>query len=113
MMPAEVSDHRATGADGTVLHFQVQARLQGETAATELPQLAITGSQVLGLVALVLGLLLMGWLLLALARRRRCDDCGARVRRGEDWTARRVDGVRQLRCADCTLATERDPVRTG
>lgn len=105
-LPADVVDHTNAGADSTALQFQVQARMQGETTGVvpSTPDLAITGAQVAGVALLVLGLLVVGWLLVLIARRRtRCDDCGRPIRRGEDCTVHHIDGRRQVLCADCRL----------
>jgi hypothetical protein len=76
--------------------------------------LAVTGAHLLGAVLVLLGLLLIGWLLLALARRRRrCDLCGERVDRGEGWTVHHAeDGTRSVECAACArqgALDEREP----
>lgn len=120
-MPATETGQRG-GDDSTTLHFRVLAHLQGETGVDpgpvppetapvdpEHPEpepdggLAVTGSQLLGAVLLLLGLLLAGWLLLALNRRRTaCDVCGGRVDRGDRWTVHHAeDGTRTVECGDC------------
>lgn len=121
-MPATETGQRG-GDDSTTLHFRVLAHLQGETGVVPGPVppetepvdpeepaepgpdggLAVTGSQLLGAVLLLLGLLLAGWLLLALNRRRTaCDVCGGRVDRGDRWTVHHsADGSRQVECGDC------------
>ncbi len=105
-MPAEVTGYTAAESAGT-LGFHVQVRLQGDTAAPgvvapEVPDLAVTGVGILGLLALALGLAGLGWLLTMARRRRRCDDCGTRLTRGDRWTEQHVeDGTRTARCAPC------------
>lgn len=119
-MPASETGHRG-GDDSTTLHFRVLAHLQGETGVDPAPVppepvdpeepaepgpdggLAVTGSHLLGAVLLLLGLLLAGWLLLALNRRRTaCDVCGGRVDRGDRWTVHHAeDGTRTVECGDC------------
>ncbi|MEV7974137.1 hypothetical protein [Cellulomonas sp. NPDC089187] len=115
LMPVDVDGHRSDiTVDSTALHFQLQARMRGDTpsappALVALPDLAITGAQVAGAALLVVGLLLVGWLLVAVARRRRCDDCGRRIGRGEEWTVRRGgDAPRRVQCADCQPAPGSD-----
>lgn len=102
-MPAEVTGY-ADAASSGVVEFQVVVRLQGDTTPAQVPALAITGTQVLGLVALALGLAGLGWLLLALARRRHaaCDDCGTRLRGDDTWSAHQhADGTRRVQCGTC------------
>lgn len=103
-LPTEVTADMNGAAESTALDFLVRVRLQGETAAPELPKLAVTGAQVLGLLALGLGLLGLGLLLRALVRRRRpaCDDCGHRIVRGERWSEHHAeDGTRHVQCETC------------
>jgi hypothetical protein len=101
-MPAEVAGYADAASDG-VAEFQVVVSLQGDTAAPEVPALAITGSHLLGIAALALGLAGLGWLLtLARHRRLRCDGCGTRLRRGDRWTEQHdEDGTRLVRCERC------------
>ncbi|WP_158375386.1 hypothetical protein [Cellulosimicrobium cellulans] len=76
-VPAEVS---AAGGDEPVLQFDVEARLQGETGPEDVPALAVTGTHLLGALAVALGLLAAGCLARSAARRRpRCGVCGAVV----------------------------------
>lgn len=84
-LPADTTAHLNAATDSTALTFRVEARMQGDTTVTPRSGvLAVTGSQVLGVVLVVVGLLLAGWLLLLIARRRRrCADCGRPVHRRE------------------------------
>ncbi|MET0433882.1 MAG: hypothetical protein ABW025_06905 [Cellulomonas sp.] len=131
-MPADETGQRG-GGDSTVLHFRVLAQLQGETGVDPGPEpvdpeepaepgpdggLAVTGSQLLGAVLLLLGLLLAGWLLRALNRRRTvCDVCGGRVDRADRWTVHHAeDGSRLVECGACWArprlgAQDREPGR--
>ncbi|WP_147794678.1 hypothetical protein [Cellulomonas sp. Y8] len=123
MPPAETAQR---GGDGsTTLHFRLLAQLQGETDVEPGPVppepepvdpeepvapepapdggLAVTGSQLLGAVLILLSLLLAGWLLAALGRRRAaCDVCGGGVGRGDRWTVHHAeDGTRSVECGEC------------
>jgi hypothetical protein len=84
-LPADTTAHLNAATDSTALTFRVEAQMQGDTTVTpRYGVLAVTGSQVLGVVLVVVGLLLAGWLLLLIARRRRrCADCGRPAHRRE------------------------------
>lgn len=105
-MPAAVTGAMNQGAESSALEFLVTARMQGESAAPVLPvlpELPMTGAQVLALLALALGAMSLGMLLRALVRRRRvCDDCDETIRRREGRTVRHhPDGSREVLCAAC------------
>ncbi len=75
-MSASETLHRNLGASSDLLRFDVLARMQGETAPGVLAQepggrLAWTGTTVLAVLAVAVGLLLVGTLLVVAARRRR------------------------------------------
>jgi hypothetical protein len=102
-VPAELTGARSGDDDAGTLRFDVAARLQGETAPAATPALAVTGAQVAGAVAVAVGLLAVGWLLVTAARGRRCCDvCGAVTGRGQERTEHHAaDGVRSVRCGTC------------
>lgn len=105
-IPVSVTGATNQGAESSALEFLVTARMQGEPAVpqlSQLPQLPVTGAQVLALVALAVGLVSLGVLLTALVRRRRvCDDCDEKIRRSDGRTVRRSpDGSREVLCAAC------------
>jgi hypothetical protein len=105
-MPAEVTGHTKAESD-SVLAFQVVVRLQGDTVDPQLPALAVTGAQLLGIIALALGLGLLGWLLVTVARQRRvrCDDCDTPLSRGDSWNEQHAeDGTRTVQCEPCRQA---------
>lgn len=110
-MPTEVTGYTAAES-ASVLDFHVHMRLHGDTAAPgvvapDVPDLAVTGGRILGLLALALGLAGLGWLLTLARRRRRCDDCGTRRTRGDRWTEQHAeDGTRTGRCAPCQAVAE-------
>ena len=94
-MPLAITDYRSLESPSDLLTFNVLARMQGNTAAPgvipNLPipappggTLAVTGATVFGVVAVAVGLFLVGWLLIAATRRRRqcCEHCGEPVRGG-------------------------------
>lgn len=105
-MPASVTGAMNQGSESSALEFLVTARMHGETvepALPVLPQLPVTGAQVLALLALALGVILLGLLLTALARRRLvCDDCDEKIGRRDGRTVRYDgDGCREVLCAAC------------
>lgn len=110
-IPADVTTQMSQSVASTVLSFGVQARMQGDTTDPEvlpgsevsLSDLAVTGAQIGALLALVAALVLVGWLLVGLARRRAtCEDCGRRRAGGDEWVTRReLDGSRRQTCGPC------------
>lgn len=117
-MPAEVTTSQSAGGESTLLTFDVLVRMTGDSTSEvlgtevepESGSLAITGSQLAGIALVVVGLVLAGWLLLAIARSRpRCDDCGVRVNRADGWTVHHRDhGLREVHCAQCREPAHHD-----
>ncbi|MER7798266.1 hypothetical protein [Microbacterium sp. NPDC096154] len=114
-VPAEVETERASGGGETLLSFDVLVRMHGDVDAPaagpdDSGPLARTGVSAVVLATLaVLGLLvvLVG-LRLVCRRGRRCDACGARIRRDEPWVVlHRRDGARQVLCLECSPASAR------
>ncbi|SEF12608.1 hypothetical protein SAMN04489740_4264 [Arthrobacter alpinus] len=105
-MAKNVETSRALGAASTVLNFDVDVKLTGDTSTPVLPKLPITGSA--GLLAL-LGIAvltgLFGWLLLAIRRQRRwCDDCEEAIKRKDHWVKHSDShGARKIQCERCYL----------
>lgn len=75
------TDYRA-GEISALLYFNVNAHMQGELdTVAGAPPLPVTGARVIGLLALTAALVILGWLLVAAARRRRCEVCGSALPR--------------------------------
>lgn len=110
-MPADVTTEMSQSVASTVLSFGVRAHMEGDTTdpgvlpGSEVPvaDLAVTGAQIGALLALVAALVLVGWLLVGLARRRAaCEDCGRRRAAADEWVTRRdADGTRHHTCGPC------------
>jgi hypothetical protein len=103
-VPAETTGARSGGAEAPAVALDVLARLEGEAEPAAVPALALTGARLGGLVALALGLLVAGWLVVAAARgRARCCACGALV--GDRGARRRAGWARgaPVRCGRCPL----------
>lgn len=110
-MDRAVETSASLGADSTALTFGVGVELTGETEAPVIPPLPETGAAgILAVIGLAAALLLSGWALLGLRRRRRCDACDRRVTRDVAWV-RRCDaaGVEETLCGDCEVAGTQVP----
>lgn len=93
-MPVGTQSSRNGAQESTLLDLQVLARMGGDASAADGGEqagsgvtgpgaLAVTGAQVAALLLAAVLVALVGWLLVAAARRRRptCDGCGRRVGR--------------------------------
>ena len=73
-MDTAVETSNASGADSTVLSFDVGVNLTGEREVPTAPTLAITGTGLLALLCIAAALVLLGVILIVVRRRRAAEE---------------------------------------